>query len=55
MAPYEALSGRRCEFPIVWFEVGEADLIGPYLVQQAIEKVKVIQERFGTTKSCQKS
>ncbi|WMV54885.1 hypothetical protein MTR67_048270, partial [Solanum verrucosum] len=23
MAPYEALYGRRCRYPIGWFEVGE--------------------------------
>uniref|UniRef100_M1AKY5 Retrotransposon protein n=1 Tax=Solanum tuberosum TaxID=4113 RepID=M1AKY5_SOLTU len=45
MAPYEALYGRRCRSPIEWFEVGEAGLIGPDLVHQAMEKVKVIQER----------
>ncbi|WMV14317.1 hypothetical protein MTR67_007702 [Solanum verrucosum] len=55
MAPYEALYGRRCRSPIGWFEVGEAGLIGPYLVHQAIEKVKVIQERLKTAQSRQKS
>ncbi|WMV58173.1 hypothetical protein MTR67_051558 [Solanum verrucosum] len=55
MAPYEALCGRRCRSPIGWFEVGEAGLIGPDLVHQAMEKVKVIQERLKTTQSRQKS
>ncbi|WMV46945.1 hypothetical protein MTR67_040330 [Solanum verrucosum] len=45
MAPYEALYERRCRSPISWFEVGEAGLIGPDLVYQAMEKVKIIQER----------
>ncbi|WMV37908.1 hypothetical protein MTR67_031293 [Solanum verrucosum] len=49
MAPYEALYGKRCRYPIRWFEVGEAGLIGPYLVHQAMEKVKVIQEGLKTT------
>ena len=48
MAPYEALYGRRCRSPIGWFEVGEAQLIGPDLVHQAMEKVKVILERLKT-------
>ncbi|WMV41177.1 hypothetical protein MTR67_034562 [Solanum verrucosum] len=39
MAPYKALFGRRCRSPIGWFEVGEAGLIGTYLVHQAMEKV----------------
>ena len=55
MAPYEALYGRRCRSPIGWFEVGEAGLIGPDLVHQAMEKVKVIQERLKTAHSRQKS
>ncbi|XP_049405240.1 uncharacterized protein LOC125868691 [Solanum stenotomum] len=55
MAPYEALFGRRYRSPIGWFEVGEAGLIGPDLVHQAMEKVKVIQERLKTAQSHQKS
>ena len=39
---YEALYGRRCRSPIGLFEVGEAGLIGPDLLHQSIEKVKVI-------------
>ncbi|WMV30262.1 hypothetical protein MTR67_023647 [Solanum verrucosum] len=35
----EALYGRRCRSPIGWFKVGEGGLIGPDLVQQAMEKV----------------
>ncbi|WMV47937.1 hypothetical protein MTR67_041322 [Solanum verrucosum] len=55
MAPYEALYGRRCRSPIGWFEVGEAWLIGLDLVHQAMEKVKVVQERLKTAQSHQKS
>ena len=46
MASYEALCGTRYRFPIGWFEVGEAGLIGSNLVHQAMEKVKVIQEKL---------
>jgi len=49
MAPYEALYGRKCRSPIGWFELREADLLGPNLVQQAIEKVKLIRDRLHTT------
>ncbi|KAH0683066.1 hypothetical protein KY289_020818 [Solanum tuberosum] len=51
MAHYEAFYGRRCGSPIGWFKVGEARLIGPDLVRQAMEKVKVIQERLKTAQS----
>ncbi|XP_075083400.1 uncharacterized protein LOC142167141 [Nicotiana tabacum] len=39
MAPFEALYGRRCRSYIGQFEIREAELIGPYLVHQAMEKV----------------
>ncbi|XP_015161586.1 uncharacterized protein [Solanum tuberosum] len=55
MAPYKALYGRKCRSPIGWFEVGETALFGPDLVHQAIEKVKVIQQRLETAQSQPKS
>ncbi|XP_070017071.1 uncharacterized protein [Nicotiana sylvestris] len=55
MAPYEALYGRRCRSPIGWFEPGEAKLLGMDLVQDAVDKVKLIQERLRTAQSRQKS
>ncbi|CAN4101627.1 unnamed protein product [Withania somnifera] len=55
MAPYEALYGRKYRSPIGWFEVGETVLLGPDLVQQAMEKFKVIQQRLKTAQSRHKS
>jgi hypothetical protein len=55
MAPFEALYGRRCRSPIGWFEAGESKLEGPNMIQDAIEKVKVIQDRLVTAQSRQKS
>ncbi|XP_070039494.1 uncharacterized protein [Nicotiana tomentosiformis] len=55
MAPYEALYGRRCRSPVGWSEPGEARLLGTDLVCDALEKMNVIQERFCTTQSRQKS
>lgn len=49
MAPFETLYGRRCRSLIRWFEVGEAEIFGPNLVHQAIDKVKVIQDRIKAT------
>lgn len=49
------LMGENTNFFIQWFEVGESDLIGPDLLHQVMEKLKVIQERLKTTKSRQKS
>ncbi|XP_070029170.1 uncharacterized protein [Nicotiana sylvestris] len=55
MALFDALYGRRCRFPIGWFEIGEAELIGPDLVHQAMGKVKIIIEPLKTAQSHQKS
>ena len=55
MAPFEALYGRKCRSPIGWFEVGDKVLLGPDLVNDATEKVKLIRERLTTAQSRQKS
>ncbi|XP_070013680.1 uncharacterized protein [Nicotiana sylvestris] len=55
MAPYEVLYGRQCRSPIGWFEPGEARLLGTDLVQDAVDKMKVIQERLRIPQLRQKS
>jgi len=55
MAPYEALYGRKCRSPICWNEVGERRILGPEIVQETEEKVRVIRERLRTAQSSQKS
>lgn len=55
IAPYEALYGRRCHSLIGWFEVGEAKVLGPDLVQEAIDKVQLIKQGLLTAQSIQKS
>ncbi|XP_055806953.1 uncharacterized protein LOC129875714 [Solanum dulcamara] len=55
MALCKGIYARICRSPIAWFEIGEAELIGPYLVHQDIEKVKIIQERLKTAQSLQQS
>ena len=51
MAHFEALYGRKCRSPIGWFEVGEIALIGPDLVFEAMEKVRLIRERLKSAQS----
>ncbi|XP_070026260.1 uncharacterized protein [Nicotiana sylvestris] len=55
MHPYKELYGRRCRLPVGWFEAGEAWLLGTDLVQDALDKVKIIQDRLSTVQSRQKS
>ena len=46
MAPYEALYGRKCRTPLFWTELSEKKVIGPALIQETKEKVKIIRERL---------
>nr|KYP62811.1 Transposon Ty3-G Gag-Pol polyprotein [Cajanus cajan] len=55
MAPFEALYGRRCRTPLCWYQDGESVVVGPELILQTTEKVKIIQERMKTAHSRQKS
>lgn len=55
MGPYKALYRRICRSPIGWFKAGETALFGPDLVHQAMEKVKLIQQRLEMTQSRHKS
>ena len=46
MAPYEALYGGKCRTPLCWTELSEKKVIGPDLIQETKEKVKMIRERL---------
>ncbi|XP_070017521.1 uncharacterized protein [Nicotiana sylvestris] len=55
MALYEGLYGTRCRSPVGWFELGEARLLAKDLVQDTLDKMKVIQEQLRKTQLRQKS
>ena len=55
MAPYEALYGRKCRTPLCWTELSEKKVIGPDLIQEIEEKVKMIKERLKVATDRQKS
>ena len=55
MAPFEAQYGRRCRSPLCWDEVGERRHLGPYVIVQAVDKIKTIQEHLRATRDRQKS
>nr|XP_009757998.1 PREDICTED: uncharacterized protein LOC104210735 [Nicotiana sylvestris] len=46
--------GVRCRSPIGWFEAGETNLLGPDLVQEAMDKVQLIRQGLLTAQSRQK-
>ncbi|XP_050888584.1 uncharacterized protein LOC127093714 [Lathyrus oleraceus] len=51
MTPFEALYGRRCRTPLCWHEYGESVVLRPKIVQQTIEKVKLIREKTKASQS----
>ena len=55
MSPYEALYGRKCRTPLCWTELSEKKVIGPDLIQETEEMVKMIRERLKVANDRQKS
>ena len=55
MAPYEALYGRRCRTPSCWTELGERQVLGPELVADTEDKVKLSRDRLKEACDRQKS
>ena len=55
MAPFEALYGRKCRSPICWDDIGERKLMGPDILVQTIDKVRIIRDHLREAQSRQKS
>ena len=46
MKPFEALYGMKCISPSCWTKVGEIEIIGPDIILETTEKIKLIQDRL---------
>lgn len=55
MAPFEALYGRKCRSPICWEEENETTIVGPEMIGEMQEQVKLIQQRMKAAQDRQKS
>nr|GFB73369.1 putative reverse transcriptase domain-containing protein [Tanacetum cinerariifolium] len=53
-APFEALYGQKCRSPVYWTEVGEAQILGPELIQETTEKIVPIKQRMQAARDRQK-
>nr|GFC51359.1 putative reverse transcriptase domain-containing protein [Tanacetum cinerariifolium] len=53
--PFEALYGRKCRSPVYGTEVGEAQILGPELIQETTEKIVQIKQRMQVARDRQKS
>nr|GEZ54868.1 reverse transcriptase domain-containing protein [Tanacetum cinerariifolium] len=54
-APFEALYGRKCRSPVCWTKVGEAQILGPELIQETTEKIVQNKQRMQAARDRQKS
>ncbi|GJS18588.1 putative reverse transcriptase domain-containing protein [Tanacetum coccineum] len=54
-ASYEALYGQKCRSPVCWAKVGEAQLMGPELIQETTEKIVLIKQRMQAAQDRQKN
>nr|GEZ95602.1 putative reverse transcriptase domain-containing protein [Tanacetum cinerariifolium] len=54
-APFKALYGRKCRSPVCWTEVGEAQILGPELIQETTEKIVQIKQRMQAARDRQKT
>ena len=55
VAPYEALYGRKCRTPLCWYQDGEAILVGPELLEQNTENIRMVRDRMQVSQSRQKA
>src|ERR1041385_8496004 len=54
-APFEVLYGRKFRTPLNWSETGERQLFGPYVIQEAEDKVKIVRDHLKEEQSRQKA
>jgi len=55
MAPFEALYDRRCRSSLCWNELDETLIVGLKMIQEMIERIRVVQQNMKVTHDRQKS
>nr|GEU72542.1 putative reverse transcriptase domain-containing protein [Tanacetum cinerariifolium] len=55
MLAFEALYGQKCRSHVCWAEVRDAQLTGPELIHETIEKILQIKKRIQAARDRQKS
>ncbi|GKC25177.1 putative reverse transcriptase domain-containing protein [Tanacetum coccineum] len=53
-APFEEIYGRKCQSPVYWAEVGDAQLTGPERIHETTEKIVQIKQRIQAAHDRQK-
>ena len=44
-SPFEALYGRKCRTPLYWDQIGEKQLFGPEIIDDAEQMVQAVREK----------
>ncbi|XP_050915691.1 uncharacterized protein LOC127130769 [Lathyrus oleraceus] len=55
MAPYEVLYGRKCRTPLCWTDVGEERILGPKIIQETTEKIRMVRDKIKKAQDRKKS
>ena len=55
MAPFEALYGKPCCTPLYWSEVGERVLVGPEIVEETTQNIRVRKANMKAAQDWKKS
>ena len=55
MSPYEALYGRKCRSPLCWSDISEQVVLGPGLIQEMTDQVRIIQSKMRAAQDRQKA
>jgi hypothetical protein len=55
MAQFEALYGWKCRTPLYWNQMGESQVFGPEILQEAEKQVQIVRENLKTAQSRQRS
>ena len=54
-SPFEELYGRKCRTPLYWDQIGEKQLFGPDIIEDAEQMVQAVRENLRIAQSRQKS
>ncbi|WVZ51991.1 hypothetical protein U9M48_003087 [Paspalum notatum var. saurae] len=54
-SPFEALYGKRCRTPLFWNQIGEKQVFGPDIIQDAEQQLRIVQENLRVAQSRQRS
>ena len=54
-SPFEALYGKKCRTPVYWDQIGEKQLFGSDIIEDAEQMVQTVRENLRIAQTRQKS